>query len=133
MGENELDNKSSEITVNDGEKPVDRNEKGQFIDGNKTGGTRKGSISITSSIKKELKEIPVGSKETYLILLIKRILQKAIVEGDVQLLKQIWAYIDGQPKQTVRVEDDEEMRIMKEQLIKALESDGPHKTIQNKG
>ena len=58
-----------------------------------------GSISITTEIKKKLNEIPEGQKKTYLELLINRILKLGVVDGNEQMIKQIWAYIDGMPKE----------------------------------
>ena len=58
-----------------------------------------GSISITTEIKKKLDEVPDGQKKTYLELLINRILKQAVVDGDVQMLKTIWAYVDGMPRE----------------------------------
>ena len=48
-------------------------------------------ISITEMVKKELEKVPEEGKETYGKLVVKRILNKAITEGDVQMLKALWA------------------------------------------
>jgi hypothetical protein len=70
-------------------------------------GRPKGSVSITSAIKKELEKCPEGQdKATYLDLLVKRIMKKAIMEGDQQTIKQIWNYVDGLPKQDIQIEGD---------------------------
>lgn len=78
-----------------------RDEKGRFLtSGNPegTGGGRPvGSISITAEIKLKLLEIPKNEQRTYLDLLIQKILRKAILDGDAQMIKQIWYYIDGLP------------------------------------
>lgn len=66
-------------------------------------GRPKGSLSITSLIKKKLEEIPEGGKRSYAETLILRILNKAIKDGDVQMLKLIWNYVDGFPKQGLDV------------------------------
>jgi len=58
-----------------------------------------GSVSITAEIKKKLQEIPEGQQKSYLELLINRILKQAVVDGNEQMIKQIWSYIDGPPKQ----------------------------------
>ena len=58
-----------------------------------------GSISITTEIKKKLQEIPDGQKKTYLELLINRILKLGVVDGNEQMIKAIWNYIDGLPAQ----------------------------------
>ena len=56
-----------------------------------------GSVSITAEIKKKLQEIPDGQQKSYLELLINRILKQAVVDGNEQMIKQIWSYIDGAP------------------------------------
>ena len=56
-----------------------------------------GSVSITAEIKKKLQEIPDGQQKSYLELLINRILKQAVVDGNEQMIKQIWSYIDGPP------------------------------------
>jgi hypothetical protein len=79
-----------------------RNEKGQFIEGvsgNPNGRPKGSGISITTEIKRKLEEVPEGQKSTYLELLINRILKQAIQDGDTQMIKQVWAYIDGMPVQ----------------------------------
>ena len=59
-----------------------------------------GSVSITAEIKRKLQEVPDGQQKSYLELLINRILKQAVVDGNEQMIKQIWSYIDGPPKQT---------------------------------
>ena len=56
-----------------------------------------GSVSITAEIKKKLQEIPEGQQKSYLELLINRILKQAVVDGNEQMIKQIWSYGDGAP------------------------------------
>jgi len=69
---------------------------------NKEGRPKGAGISITTEIKRKLEEKPEGQdKATYLQLLIKRILKKAVIDGDTTTIKQIWNYIDGMPKQAI--------------------------------
>ncbi|MCX6720280.1 MAG: DUF5681 domain-containing protein [Candidatus Staskawiczbacteria bacterium] len=57
-----------------------------------------GSVSITARIKEKLLEVPDENlKKSYLDLLIEKILKKALVNGDAQIIKQIWSYVDGPP------------------------------------
>lgn len=70
-------------------------EKGQS--GNPAG-RPSGSVSITAEIKKKLQEVPEGQQKSYLELLINRILKQAVVDGNEQMIKQIWSYIDGTPR-----------------------------------
>lgn len=58
-----------------------------------------GSVSITAEIKRKLQEVPEGQQKSYLELLINRILKQAVVDGNEQMIKQIWSYIDGPPRQ----------------------------------
>jgi len=64
-------------------------------------GRPKGTISITAMVKQELKRVPPDQKITYLELLVKKILKKAIVNEDKETIKLIWNYVDGMPKQAV--------------------------------
>ena len=85
---------------NNGER---RDNKGRFTDGNRFGknGKPKGSVSITAEIKRKLDECPEGQKRTYLEILIIKILKKAVADEDSQMIKTIWNYIDGMPKQPI--------------------------------
>ena len=60
-----------------------------------------GDISITAMVKRKLKEIPHKSHISYAEQVVEKILEKAIKEGDNTMLKQLWQYIDGMPKQDV--------------------------------
>lgn len=69
---------------------------------NREGRPKGSGISITTEIKRKLKERPPGEdKTTYLELLINRILKQAIQDGDQQMIKNLWNYIDGLPRQTI--------------------------------
>ena len=75
--------------------------------GNPNGRPKGSGISITTAIKNELNKVPAGQdKATYLDLLVKRIMKKAIQEGDQQTIKQIWNYVDGMPRQEGKMELD---------------------------
>ena len=63
-----------------------------------------GSISITTEIKKRLQEMPDGQKKTYLELLINRILKLGVVDGNEQMIKVIWNYVDGMPNQLLEAD-----------------------------
>jgi len=78
---------------------------GKFTKGNPGGGRPKGSgVSITTAIKRELEKRPEGSdKSTYLEMLVKRIMKKAIMDGDQQMITKIWNYVDGMPKQSTDI------------------------------
>jgi hypothetical protein len=42
-----------------------------------------------------------GTSDTYEQLLVKRVLKEAIQEGDKQMIKLIWNYLDGLPQQSL--------------------------------
>ena len=83
-----------------------RDSKGKFKSGHSGNpkGRPEGSISITEMIKKKLESIPSGKKKTRLETLVKKILDKAILGGDDLMIKQIWNYVDGMPKQKMEVD-----------------------------
>lgn len=59
-------------------------------------------ISITEMVKKKLKECcDEKSKKTYGDKIIESIFNNAVDKKDVQMLKSIWSYIDGAPKQHI--------------------------------
>ena len=87
-----------EITSEKQELPA-RDELGRLLPGysGNPNGRPKGTISLTSKIKEFLDEMPSDSKETYADLIVKRITKMAL-EGDQQMLKLVWNYLDGLPK-----------------------------------
>ena len=84
----------------------ERDEKGRFTQGNLGGPGRPKGLSITALIKEELEKIPEGQKKTYAELLTRRLLKKAIQEGDHPTQKMIWNYIDGLPQANLDVTSD---------------------------
>lgn len=83
-----------------------RDENGRFnpgISGNPSG-RPKGSVSIRDSVRQELVKVPEGEKETYLELLVKQILTKAI-KGDSQTLRLIWEQLEGRAKQSTEIDE----------------------------
>ena len=91
-----------------------------------------GSVSITTEIKKRLQEMPNGQKKTYLELLISRILKLGVVDGNEQMIKIIWNYVDGMPNQlleadinVVTSEANKAKEALKNILNRSLENDKP--------
>ena len=89
-----------------------------------------GSVSITTEIKKRLQEMPNGQKKTYLELLISRILKLGVVDGNEQMIKIIWNYVDGMPNQlleadinVVTSEANKAKEALKNILNRSLEND----------
>ncbi len=67
-------------------------------------GKPKGSLSVVSALKKELARIPDGEKKTQLKLLVEKIIEKGVKDGDVQMLKDIVNRIDGLPRETIDIQ-----------------------------
>lgn len=78
---------------------IPRDSLGRFppgVSGNPAG---KPAFSITTLVREELQKVPDGSDKTKAQQFIEKILEKAIIEGDVQMQKSVWAYMDGLPRE----------------------------------
>lgn len=81
---------------------IQRDGMGRFVpgvSGNPSGGDGRpvGSVSLAKIIKKKLSEIPAGQNMTIAEILASRMLKKAL-DGDFQMQKLVWSYVDGVPK-----------------------------------
>ena len=87
----------------------ERDAEGKFVEGHtKLGGAVKGSFSLTVMLKELLQEIPEGQKFTYAQAFLKKMLHKAINEGEEQTQKLIMNYIEGLPRQPIDLGIDKE-------------------------
>lgn len=68
-------------------------------------GKEPGTKNFTTLVREALDQIAEGKDDkgqpfsaTYKQLLIKRILNKAISQGDTRMIELVWNYLDGKPK-----------------------------------
>jgi len=107
-------------------KELVRDEEGKVISGvlNPTGRPKKGH-SITETIKSMFDKEPEIKKE-----LAKKILDMAKA-GDIQAIKTLWNYIDGMPKQTIKVEGDDDSELAKQKLKEMNDKLSKRKLVGN--
>ena len=91
-----------------------------------------GGVSITTEIKRKLAEFSdVEEKKTHLQLLIQKIMDKALKEGDTVTIKQIWNYVDGLPKQSLDVKGELVIPILNN--VRSNDSDKENNGDEKKG
>jgi len=89
--------------------------------GNPKGRPKGKGLSITTEIKRKLKKVKPGEESTYLQLIIKKILDKALDDGNDAMIKQIWNYIDGLPKETIKQEFDDKVTEVEVKIVRNKE------------
>lgn len=65
-----------------------------------------GALSFTSKVRAALEKIAMtkdGEDVSYEQLLVKRVLNKAIEQGDGRMIELIWGYLDGKPAQSTDI------------------------------
>lgn len=87
-----------------GENKVVRDEKGRVVSGtpNPYGRPKGAGISIVTELKRKLAKCPPGEdKATYLQLLLNKIMEKALEDGDTAMIRDIINRVDGMPNQKI--------------------------------
>lgn len=74
-------------------------------------GRPKGSISITSAIRKKLEAVNPKTKRLYVEDLVDMMIEKAVNEKDFRVIKEIWNHIDGSPRTTPEEVSDKKLPI----------------------
>ncbi len=64
-------------------------------------GRPKGSVSLTSAIRRKLSEVNPDSKRRYLEDMVDVMMEKAVKDKDFKVIKEIWNHMDGSPRQTI--------------------------------
>ena len=75
-------------------------------------GRPKGSVSITSAIKRKLDETNPKSKRRYVDDIVDVMVEKAVKEKDFRVIREIWSHIDGYPRPSIADKDDSIMTIV---------------------
>jgi hypothetical protein len=89
------------------DKIVLHDENGKFVKGHpKVGGKQLGSISLTTVIKRKLKELEPDGKREAIEVLADNIIQDSLDGHDIR--RTLWSYIDGMPRQKIGLEGGEE-------------------------
>lgn len=91
--------------LNNGDKTVKRNEKGQIEKGSaplNPAGKPKGAKHISTLVFNALQNMsPKGDGKKWEDLFVERILTEAIAKGNPKVMSLLWAYMDGQPQQGI--------------------------------
>jgi hypothetical protein len=110
--------------MDDNNKPTRKTGKHLFQKGydprRKLDGRPVGSLSFTTKVRTALEKIADGKDYTNEEAFIKTILKKATVDGDPAIIRLIWNYLDGMPREDKRVRLDNSDLISQEQLDELL-------------
>ena len=99
---------------------VDRDDKGRFVDGHpKLGGIQKGWISPKKRLAETWKEIPPNQKMSRGDALILKMWHMAIAEGNEAIIRIIFGYLEGLPRQPIKFEEEAAQVAIKDEKIQA--------------
>jgi len=85
---------------------MERDVKGQFVKGWEGGpGRPEGSISLTETVKRKLRQLHPDGKREAIEVLADNIIQDAL-ESNNKMRTLIWNYVDGMPKQNLKLEGE---------------------------
>lgn len=95
---------------------VDRDEKGRFLDGHpKMGGIEKGWKSPKKRLAEMWKEIPPNQRMSRGDALLLKVWNMAIVEGNEAMIRIIFGYLEGLPRQSIKFEEDAAQMVKKDE------------------
>ena len=74
-------------------------------------GANRGSKWLTTKLDEALRRIGDGNSEPYDVMLIKRLMKKAIVDGDMRAVELIWDRLEGKAPQEVKLDASVEAQL----------------------
>jgi hypothetical protein len=142
MENQEINNKNTPEPMNDGEMMVRDPQTGKFAPGHPfVGGSKKGWKSPKKRLAEMWKEVPLNQKMERGEALLLKMWNMAIVEGNEAIIRIMFGYLEGLPRQPIDFkelepeqvpkEKDEKLKAGLEKVFQALENlKKPHKTFK---
>lgn len=79
-----------------------------------------GSVSVTAEIKRKLLEVEPKTRKTYLELLVDRAMERAISNGNISMIQNIWEHMDGKARQKLEHDMSPELAEALQKINKTL-------------